>query len=58
MEAQGGEVIKHYKDLAFMGFWEVLVNLRTIPKNFSICKVDMLLYEPDVVIFIDYPVLI
>lgn len=55
MEAQGGEVIKHYKDLAFMGFWEVLVNLRTILKNFSICKVDMLLYEPDVVIFIDYP---
>ena len=38
-----------------MGFWEVLVNLRTILKNFSICKVDMLLYEPDVVIFIDYP---
>ncbi|HNY63466.1 MAG TPA: lipid-A-disaccharide synthase [Bacteroidales bacterium] len=55
MEAQGGEVIKHYKELAFMGFWEVLVNLRTILKNFSICKVDMLLYEPDVVIFIDYP---
>lgn len=55
MEAQGGEIIKHYKDLAFMGFWEVASHLRTIFKNLSICKIDLLLYQPDVVILIDYP---
>ena len=55
MEAQGGEVVKHYKDLAFMGFWEVATHLRTIFKNLSICKIDLLLYEPDVVILVDYP---
>ena len=55
MEAQGGEIIKHYNELAFMGFWEVAKNLRTILKNFTICKVDILLYEPDVMILIDYP---
>jgi len=55
MEAQGGEIIKHYKDLAFMGFWEVLKNLRTILINIKVCKIDILLYEPDVIILIDYP---
>lgn len=55
MEAQGGELAKHYKDLAFMGFWEVAKNLRTIFRNLAICKTDLLLYEPDVVILIDYP---
>jgi len=55
METQGGEIIKHYKDLAFMGFWEVAKNLRTILKNITVCKVDILLYEPDVIILIDYP---
>ena len=55
MEAQGGDIIKHYKDLAFMGFWEVATNLRTILKNIKICKVDILLFEPDVMILIDYP---
>jgi len=55
MEAQGGEIIKHYNELAFMGFWEVAKNLRTILKNFTICKVDILLYEPDVMVLIDYP---
>lgn len=55
MEAQGGEIIKHYKDLAFMGFWEVAKNLRTVLKNITICKVDILLYEPDVLVLIDYP---
>jgi len=55
MEAQGGEIIKHYKELAFMGFLEVALNLRTILKNIKICKVDILLYEPDVIILIDYP---
>jgi lipid-A-disaccharide synthase len=55
MEAQGGDIVKHYKDLAFMGFWEVLKNLRTILINIKVCKVDILLYEPDVIILIDYP---
>lgn len=55
MEAEGGDLIKHYQDLAFMGFWEVATHLRTIFKNLSICKIDLLLYEPDVVILIDYP---
>jgi lipid-A-disaccharide synthase len=55
MENQGGEIIKHYRELAFMGFWEVAVNLRTVLKNIKICKIDILLYEPDVLILIDYP---
>ena len=55
MEAQGGEIIKHYKELAFMGFWEVATHLRTILKNIAICKIDILLYEPDVLVLIDYP---
>ena len=54
MDAQGGEIIKHYKELAFMGFWEVAINLRTVLKNITTCKVDILLYEPDVVVLIDY----
>jgi lipid-A-disaccharide synthase len=55
MEAQGGEVVKHYKDLAFMGFIEVLKHLRTILNNLNTCKIDMLLYEPDVLILVDFP---
>ena len=55
MEAEGSEIIKHYKDLAFMGFWEVAKNLRTILKNITTCKTDILLYKPDVLILIDYP---
>jgi len=55
MEAQGGILVKHYKDLAFMGFWEVAKNLRTILKNMAICKADILNYKPDVLILIDYP---
>ena len=55
MEEQGCELVKHYRDLAFMGFWEVFKNLNTVLRNINICKVDILLYEPDVVILIDYP---
>lgn len=55
MEAAGGQINKHYKDLAFMGFWEVATHLRTVLKNLQICKVEILLYEPDVIILIDYP---
>ncbi|MEG1555500.1 MAG: lipid-A-disaccharide synthase [Bacteroidales bacterium] len=55
MEAAGGEIIKHYRELAFMGFWEVATHLKTILRNLAVCKVDILLYEPDMVILVDYP---
>lgn len=55
MEQAGGTLVKHYKDLAFMGFLEVVMNLRTIFKNISFCKQDIAAFQPDVVIFIDYP---
>jgi lipid-A-disaccharide synthase len=55
MEEAGGEVVKHYRDLAFMGFTEVLMNLRTIFRNLSFCKEDILYYQPDTLILIDYP---
>ena len=55
MLAQGGRLIKHYKELAFMGFLEVVKNLFTILKNFSLCKQDIAAFDPDVIIFIDYP---
>lgn len=55
MEQAGGDIVKHYKELAFMGFWEVFTNLNTIFHNMRICQVDMLLYEPDAVILVDYP---
>lgn len=48
-------LVKHYRDLAFMGFLEVIMNLRTITKNLSFCKKDIEEYQPDVIIFIDYP---
>jgi len=55
MQAVGGTLVKHYKALAFMGFSEVIMNLRTIAKNLSFCKTDIANYNPDVIIFIDYP---
>ncbi len=55
METVGGTLVKHYKELAFMGFVEVVMNLRTIAKNLSFCKKDIENYNPDVIIFIDYP---
>jgi len=55
MEAEGAELVKHYRDLAFMGFIEVIKNLNTIFKNLSFCKQDILKYQPDVLILIDYP---
>lgn len=55
MAAQGGDVVKHYRDLAFMGFFEVLMNLRTILRNIKFCKQDILDYKPDVLILVDYP---
>ncbi len=55
MQAVGGSMVKHYRDLAFMGFVEVLLNLFTILKNIKLCKRDILEYQPDVIVFIDYP---
>lgn len=55
MKAAGATVVKHYRELAFMGFIEVVSNLRTILKNLDFCKKDILEYAPDAVIFIDYP---
>jgi len=55
MQAAGGVVVKHIKDLAFMGFFEVVKHLPTILGNISFCKKDILAYNPDVVILIDYP---
>lgn len=55
MQAVGGTLVKHYRDLAFMGFVEVLFNLKTILNNIKICKEDISQFQPDVIIFIDYP---
>ncbi len=55
MQAAGGTLVKHYRELAFMGFLEVIANLRTILKNIKFCKNDILEYKPDTIIFIDYP---
>ena len=55
MQQAGGDLVKHYKDLAFMGFTEVLMNLRTIFRNLDFCKQDILRYRPDALILIDYP---
>ncbi|OLY93663.1 lipid-A-disaccharide synthase [Cnuella takakiae] len=55
MAAAGATVVKHYRDLAFMGFAEVVKNLPTILRNLSFCKNDIRAYRPDVLILIDYP---
>ena len=55
MEKEGGTIVKHYKELAFMGFVEVIQNLGKIKKNFKICKADLLEYQPDILILVDYP---
>ena len=55
MRQAGAELVKHYRDLAFMGFMEVLMNLRTIFRNLAFCKEDILQFKPDALILIDYP---
>lgn len=55
MQNVGGTLVKHYRELAFMGFIEVIFNLKTILNNIKICKKDILKFQPDVLIFIDYP---
>ncbi len=55
MQAQGGELVKHYRETAFMGFVTVLKNLGKIRANFKLCETDLLRYQPDVLILVDYP---
>lgn len=55
MQAAGAKVVKHYKELAFMGFKEVISNIGTILKNISFCKKDIQKFNPDIIVFIDYP---
>lgn len=55
MEKIAGKPVKHIKELAFMGFVEVLFNLKTILRNIAICKEDILAYKPDALVLIDYP---
>ncbi len=55
MEEAGAKVVKHYRDLAFMGFVEVLKHLPTILRNLRFCKEDILAFRPDVLVLIDYP---
>ena len=55
MAAVGGTQVKHYRELAFMGFVPVLLHLSTILKNMKMCKRDIVAWQPDVVILVDYP---
>jgi lipid-A-disaccharide synthase len=54
MQAAGGQLVKHYREMAFMGFMDVLANIRTITRNLRICKKDILNFNPHVLILIDY----
>jgi lipid-A-disaccharide synthase len=55
MQSVGGTLVKHYRELAFMGFAEVVLNLKTIFNNIAFCKQDIQQFQPDVLVFIDYP---
>lgn len=55
MQSTGATLVKHYRDLAFMGFTEVVMNLKTILSNLKFCREDILKFNPDVLILIDYP---
>ena len=55
MQDSGAKLVKHYRELAFMGFTEVIKNLPTILRNISFCKKDIIDFKPDVIILIDYP---
>jgi lipid-A-disaccharide synthase len=55
MKNAGANLVKHFKELAFMGFYEVLINIYTIIKNLKFCKEDIKQFNPDKIIFIDYP---
>lgn len=55
MKAVGGRLVRHYKDTAVMGVWDVLTHLGKIQRNFKLCRKDILADKPDAIIFIDYP---
>lgn len=55
MKAQGGTLVRHYKDLAYMGFIPVILHLKTILRNMAMCKRDIVDWQPDVLILVDYP---
>lgn len=55
MEAVGGTLVKHYRELAYMGFIPVLMHARTILRNMRLCKQDIVAWQPDVLILVDYP---
>jgi lipid-A-disaccharide synthase len=55
MQAQGGTLVKHFSEMAFMGFVEVIANLPTIYKNLQLAKKDILAYKPHVLILVDFP---
>ena len=55
MAAEGGTLVKHYRELAYMGFIPVLLHLPTILRNMKMCKQDIVEWQPDVVILVDYP---
>jgi lipid-A-disaccharide synthase len=55
MQSTGASLVKHYRDLAFMGFAEVIKNLPTIFENIKFCKKDILAWQPDILVLIDYP---
>ncbi len=55
MHSVGGSLVKHYREMAFMGFVNVILNLKTIGRNLEFCKKDILEFQPDVLVLIDYP---
>jgi lipid-A-disaccharide synthase len=55
MKEAGGKLLKHYRETAFMGVWEVLINIRKVKSNFAECRRQIETFRPDVVILIDYP---
>ena len=55
MQAVGGKLVKHYREMAFMGVVNVVLNLKTINRNMKFCKTDLIHFKPDVLILIDYP---
>ncbi|SHE95782.1 lipid-A-disaccharide synthase [Mariniphaga anaerophila] len=55
MKNQGGTLVKHYREMAFMGFLNVILNLKTIGRNMKFCREDILSFKPDVLVLIDYP---
>ena len=55
MQQVGADLLMHYKDMAFMGFWEVFVHLPEVLGNIKRCKADILEWKPDVLVLVDYP---